>query len=100
MGDRVEITVGPALQSSQAPGGVEIGQRPRFEYVFIDADKENNWAYMDKAIDISMPGTLIVVDNVIRRANIVNPEKITEGPVAGAPEVIDNAAKDARVEGR
>lgn len=100
VGKQVDIVVGPALDTlPKIEAEVRGGQRPQFDYVFIDADKENNWAYMDKAIDISKPGTAIVVDNVIRRANIVNEAVLHEGPVEGARRCIENAAKDERVEG-
>ena len=49
--------------------------------------------------DISKPGTAIVVDNVIRRANIVNEAALHEGPVEGARRCIENTSKDDRLEG-
>lgn len=65
--DRVEIVVGAALESlPRLSGG--------FDFVFIDADKENNSAYVQWAIDLGHPGTVIVVDNVIRNGRILNPE--------------------------
>lgn len=100
VGKQVEIIVGPALESfPKIESEVRSGQRRHFDYVFIDADKENNWEYVDKATDISKPGTAIVVDNVIRRANIVNEAAFHEGPVDGARRCIENAAKDDRLEG-
>lgn len=97
---QIEIVVGPALETlPKIEAEVHGSQRPQFDYVFIDADKENNWAYMDKAIGISKPSSAIVVDNVIRRANIVNEAVLHEGPVEGARRCIENAAKDERVEG-
>ena len=65
--DRVEIVVGAALDTLPTLTG-------RFDFVFIDADKENNSAYVDWAIRLSRPGTVIVVDNVVRDGRILAPE--------------------------
>ena len=65
--DRVEVVVGAALDTLPTLTG-------RFDFVFIDADKENNSAYVDWAIRLSRPGTVIVVDNVVRDGRILAPE--------------------------
>ena len=44
-----------------------------FDLVFIDADKENYPAYLDWAVRLGRPGTVIVVDNVVRAGDIVAP---------------------------
>ena len=67
--ERVEIVVGAALDS--LPG---LQQRDeRFDFVFIDADKENNVAYVDWAITLGHPGTVIVVDNIARNGRVLDP---------------------------
>ncbi|BDD84849.1 putative O-methyltransferase [Tsukamurella pulmonis] len=60
LGDRVEIRVGAALDTLPFVDGP-------FGLVFIDADKANNRAYLDWALRLSVPGTVIVLDNVVRR---------------------------------
>lgn len=65
---KVEVLIGPALETLpklQSEGHV-------FDVVFIDADKENNVHYVQWALKMSRPGTLIVVDNVIRDGDILN----------------------------
>ena len=64
--DRVEIVVGAALDTLPGLTG-------NFDLVFIDADKENNNAYVQWAIDLGRPGTVIVVDNVVRSGRILDP---------------------------
>lgn len=64
--DRVEVVVGAALDSLPGLTG-------QFDLVFIDADKENSSAYVQWAIDLGRPGTVIVVDNVVRHARILDP---------------------------
>lgn len=59
--DRVRVLVGPALQTLPTLTGP-------FDLVFVDADKRNNRAYVEHALRLSRPGSLIVVDNVVRWA--------------------------------
>jgi predicted O-methyltransferase YrrM len=60
---RVDIRIGPALETlaELSPGVVAP-----FDVVFIDADKRHNPQYVDWAVKLGRPGTLIVVDNVVR----------------------------------
>ena len=45
-----------------------------FDLIFLDADKPNNPNYLDWAIRLSHPGTVIIGDNVIRDGNILHPD--------------------------
>jgi len=63
---RVEIRLGAALETlptlvSSAP----------FDLIFIDADKPNNPGYLEWAIELSRPGTVVVVDNVVREGKVI-----------------------------
>jgi predicted O-methyltransferase YrrM len=42
-----------------------------FDFVFIDADKPGNRQYIDWALKLSRPGTVIVVDNVVRDGEVI-----------------------------
>ena len=64
-GDRVTVITGPALDSLATLEGP-------FDFVFIDADKQNNPAYVRAAIALSRPGTTIIVDNVIREGGVLD----------------------------
>ncbi|HEY9305838.1 MAG TPA: O-methyltransferase [Mycobacterium sp.] len=66
LGDRVEVVVGPALDTLPT-----LSDGP-FDLVFIDADKVNNVAYVEWAVRLSHPGSVIVVDNVIRDGAILS----------------------------
>jgi predicted O-methyltransferase YrrM len=68
VGDRVEVVVGPALETLPT-----VTDGP-FDLVFIDADKENNAGYLEWAIRLTHPGSVIVVDNVIRDGAILSPD--------------------------
>lgn len=65
--DRVDVLVGPALNTLPGLSG-------DFDLVFIDADKENNCAYVEHAIRLSRPGTVIIVDNAVRAGRILAPD--------------------------
>jgi predicted O-methyltransferase YrrM len=67
----VDVVVGPALASLQAL--VDEGAGP-FDLVFIDADKANISNYVELALQVSRPGTLIVVDNVVRHGAVLDPD--------------------------
>ncbi|MFL7813697.1 MAG: O-methyltransferase [Anaerolineales bacterium] len=43
-----------------------------FDLIFIDAAKDQYRTYLELALDLSRPGTLIIADNVVRRGNILN----------------------------
>jgi predicted O-methyltransferase YrrM len=68
--DRVRLLEGPARDTlADLIGAGE----PVFDLVFIDADKPNNPAYLDAALALSRPGTLIIADNVVRDGAILDP---------------------------
>jgi predicted O-methyltransferase YrrM/uncharacterized damage-inducible protein DinB len=90
---RVEIMVGPAsasLESLRAAG------TPPFDLIFIDADKERCVEYLEHSLALSRPGTLIVVDNVVRRGRLVDPA--TNDPsVDGVRAMMDMIARNPRL---
>ncbi|WP_405165232.1 O-methyltransferase [Nocardia sp. NBC_01499] len=69
VGDRVDIRVGAALDS--LPAVAEEHPEP-FDLVFIDADKVNNSNYVQWALRLTRPGSVIIVDNVVRRGGLAD----------------------------
>lgn len=67
--DRVEIVVGAALDT--LPTLAERGER--FDMFFVDADKENNVAYVNWAVELATPGAVLVVDNIARFGRVLDP---------------------------
>jgi len=67
--DRCEIRVGAAIDTLDAM--IATGEGP-FDFVFIDADKPGNAAYLRAALALSRPGTAILVDNVVREGAILD----------------------------
>jgi predicted O-methyltransferase YrrM len=67
--ERVEVIVGTALDT--LPRLAERGET--FDMFFIDADKENNVAYVEWAIKLGRPGSVVVVDNIARMGRVLDP---------------------------
>ncbi len=90
-----EVRVGDARASLAEL--VAAGTEP-FDFFFIDADKQSNPEYFAYALELSHPGTLIVVDNVVRSGSVADAQS-TDASVVGVRTLISVAAADARVEG-
>ena len=75
LADRVDVVEGRAADVLTTLAGP-------FDLVFIDADKESNTIYLDAAARLGRPGTVVVVDNVVRSGRVADP-----------------TARDAQVEG-
>ncbi|MFB8267848.1 MULTISPECIES: O-methyltransferase [unclassified Streptomyces] len=65
----VEVRVGPALDSLP---GVAADHPAPFDLVFIDADKANNPHYVEWALRLTRPGSVIIVDNVVRGGHVTD----------------------------
>src|SRR2546423_1358721 len=89
----IEIRVGGALDTLPQLRGE---QRGPFDLVFIDADKENIPAYFDCAIRLSRPGSLIIVDNVVRDGEVVN-ARTKDPSVQGVRRFVEQLRRDSRV---
>jgi len=70
LADRVEIRVGDAHDSLAAL--IAAGDGP-FDLVFFDADKRSYPEYLEAALELSAPGTLLIADNVVRDGRIAAP---------------------------
>ncbi|MDQ1121687.1 O-methyltransferase [Microbacterium trichothecenolyticum] len=65
--DRVEVRVGRGADVLPTLAGTEP-----FDLVFIDADKESNTIYLDWAARLGRPGTVVVLDNVVRGGEVAD----------------------------
>ena len=86
-----EVRVGPALET--LPG---LGPEGPFDLTFIDADKANIPAYFDWAVRLSRPGSVVVVDNVVRNGALVD-SATTDENVRGVRRLHEALASDRRV---
>lgn len=93
LGDVVDLRVGPALDTLPA---LEAEGAGPFDLTFIDADKIHSPDYFAWSLDHSRPGSLIVVDNVVRGGTLA--EADSDDPTVQAQRRLHGAiAADPRV---
>jgi caffeoyl-CoA O-methyltransferase len=68
--DRAEVRVGPALETLP-----QLTDEAPFDLIFIDADKDGYPQYLEWAIKLARPGTLIIADNCVRDGQGLEIEK-------------------------
>ena len=85
----VEVKVGQALDTLPSLSGP-------FDLAFIDADKQNNPDYFRWALKLSRPGSLIVVDNVVRDGAVIRSES-RDASVQGVRRLYDLIENEPRV---
>ncbi|MFF9482200.1 O-methyltransferase [Streptomyces sp. NPDC014733] len=88
-----EVRVGPALDSLAALA--DDGAEP-FDLVFIDADKPNNPHYLEWALRLTRPGSLIICDNVVRGGKVADPAA-PEPAIRGTRRCLEMMAADPRL---
>jgi predicted O-methyltransferase YrrM len=93
LSDVVDVRVGPALDT--LPRLADEGAEP-FDLVFIDADKINNANYIEWALRLTRPGSVIVVDNVIREGTVLDGVSADPG-VVGSRALFDLLNENPRV---
>jgi predicted O-methyltransferase YrrM len=93
VGAAVEIQVGKALELLPAVAAASLDP---FDLAFIDADKTNTVPYFDWALKLSRPGTVIVVDNVVRKGAVADPQS-TDKDVQGMRRFYERVAGEPRV---
>ncbi|ORX97349.1 O-methyltransferas-like protein family 3 [Clohesyomyces aquaticus] len=97
--DRIEVRLGPGVEVlPPLAEEVKQGKRGAFQLVFIDADKENNWNYVDVALGMCDSGAEIIVDNVVRKGKLAV-ENTGDSRIEGARKVVEMIGKDDRLDG-
>jgi predicted O-methyltransferase YrrM len=92
--DVVEVRVGPALDTLPK---LEAENAGPFDLTFIDADKPSTPDYFKWAVKLSRPGSFIVVDNVVRHGEVIDPKN--EDPnVLGMRRFNDVVRGESRVD--
>jgi predicted O-methyltransferase YrrM len=93
--EKIELRLGPALDTlDQLLGGGEAG---RFDFAFIDADKENYLSYYERVLPLLRKGGLIVVDNVLWSGRVVDPE-VADADTVALRHFNDSLHHDERVD--
>ena len=91
--EQVSIRVGRAVETLAALAKEGL---PPFDFVFIDADKQSIPEYFDWALKLSRVGSVIVVDNVVRKGAVVDATS-TDVNVQGVRRFNERLAKTPNV---
>ncbi|MDO8706385.1 MAG: class I SAM-dependent methyltransferase [Sulfuricaulis sp.] len=89
-GHKIKIHLGPALETLAG-----LPASTRFDFVFLDADKENYMNYYEAVLPRLRPGGLIVADNVLWSGRVLAPKNKTDRAIVAFNK---HARRDPRVE--
>jgi caffeoyl-CoA O-methyltransferase len=89
--DRVEVRVGPALESLRAMERTE-----QFDFAFVDADKTEYIDYFEETLPRMHPNGVILLDNTLRGGSVLDPGDSESARVTA--ELNDRLATDDRVD--
>lgn len=93
LASKVEVRLGPAIDSLKKLASENQGP---FDLIFIDADKESIPDYFAWSLKLSRSGSLIIVDNVVRKGAVI--EAGSKDPdVQGVRRLNEMLAKESRV---
>ena len=91
---KVDVRTGAALDLLPKIEAEGLGP---FDFVFIDADKTNNANYVNWALRLSRPGTVIIVDNVVRDGRIADASS-KDPDVTGTRRMFEMMAREPRLQ--
>lgn len=91
--ETVEVRQGAALDLLPV---LEAEAAGPFDFVFIDADKRHNVEYFQWALKLTRPGSVIIVDNVVRDGDVIDAAS-SDPSVVGVRRFTEMLAKETRV---
>ena len=71
--ESIDLRLAPALETLDDL--IADGGSGRFDFAFIDADKENYRGYFERVLALLRPGGLVAVDNVLWGGSVIDPAK-------------------------
>jgi O-methyltransferase len=89
--DRIELRLGSAVDSLKKL----MDERQQFDFVFIDANKEDYDAYYESSMRLVPAGALIAIDNTLREGRVADPS-VTQLSVSAVRDLNAKIAKDER----
>lgn len=90
---RIELRLGDARATLRE---MVAAREDRFDLVFVDADKPSIPEYFERALELTHPGSLIVVDNVVREGGVIDGES-EDASIRGVRRLNEMLAGDDRV---
>ena len=94
LSDRVDIRLGKALDVLPQ---IAAEKQPPFDFIFIDADRTGLADYFDWSVKLSRPGSVIIVDNVVRKGGVIDAAS-DNVDVTGVRRFNDRLKTDTRVD--
>ena len=102
--NKIDLRVSPAVQTLESL--LNDGQKEKFDFIFIDADKQNYDEYYELSLKLLRPGGLVAIDNTLLFGSVVNsklmPEKLkgvlSDSDVEAVKQLNLKIKKDNRVE--
>ena len=93
---KIDLRLAPALETLNAL--VAEGQAGTFDFVFIDADKENYDAYYEHSLQLLHPGGLIVIDNVLWDGKVARPDERDDADTRALHRLNEKLHNDERID--
>ena len=90
---RIELRLGDARATLRE---MVAAREDRFDLVFVDADKPSIPEYFERALELTHPGSLIVVDNVVREGGVIDGES-EDASIRGVRRLNEMLAGNDRV---
>ena len=91
--NKIKTIVKPALESLKELKNT----KQKFDFIFIDADKENYKNYFNQSLDLIDKDGLIIIDNVLWHGEVVD-EKIQDNLTINIREFNTYVNKDKKTE--
>jgi predicted O-methyltransferase YrrM len=91
LANMIELRLGSAVETLEAL----IKERQEFDFVFVDANKEDYDAYYESSLRLVRPGGLIAIDNMLREGRVADPS-VTQLSVSAVRDLNAKIAKDER----
>ena len=92
---KIDLRIAPALETLDRL--VEAGETGRFDFAFIDADKESYLSYYERVLQLLRPGGLLAVDNVLWSGRVADPE-VSDADTAALRHFNESLHRDERID--
>lgn len=92
---KIQLHLAPALETMDTL--LKDGQAGRFDFAFIDADKENYEGYYERALKLLRKGGLMAIDNVFWSGRVTDPQT-TDRDTLAIQALNEKLLEDKRVE--
>ncbi|MCC5639190.1 class I SAM-dependent methyltransferase [Nostoc sp. CHAB 5844] len=93
--DKIDLRLAPGIETLEYL--LAQCHAETFDFAFIDADKENYYAYYELALKLVRPSGLIAIDNVLWSGRLIQPE-IQDPATLAIREFNSKLAQDDRID--